>query len=79
MTERTAPDFPDQTSPRQSKAECNPDEVVTGGGWITPYNTEEGIPISAMEILKNNASGNGWIVEMTQGLAYSKQLQSVQN
>jgi hypothetical protein len=43
----------------QSRAVCNSDEVVTGGGYTTNY------PIAAssgFSILENHASGNGWTV-----------------
>ena len=59
VTERFAPDFT-KSIPGQSKAVCSSDEVVTGGGWITP---EASSGLSAQAVLKNEASGNGWLVE----------------
>jgi hypothetical protein len=59
VTERFAPDFT-KSIPGQSKAVCSSDEVVTGGGWITP---EGSSGLSAQAVLKNEASGNGWLVE----------------
>jgi hypothetical protein len=62
VTERFAPDFVNGYPPTESKAVCNSDEVVTGGGWLTTGN----IPPSPNEIgvVKSNASGNGWVVQM---------------
>jgi hypothetical protein len=61
VTETFAPDSTGRNG--QSKAVCNSDDVVTGGGWITP----ERVGFLNQEILKNQASGNGWIVEIYQG------------
>ena|SRR5689334_2065049 len=59
VTERSAPDFVQY--PAESKAVCNSDEVVTGGGLIT---TGGPPPAAELGVLKSNASGNGWIVQM---------------
>lgn len=44
-------------------AECFQDEVVTGGGWISPGDAGEGL----MEILRNEPSGNAWSIKASIG------------
>jgi hypothetical protein len=68
VTERFAPDFT-KSIPGQSKAVCSSDEVVTGGGWITTGGPSPGNSV-AFQVLKNNASGNGWIVQMLTGVPF---------
>jgi hypothetical protein len=62
VTERSAPDFVHDFTV-ESKAVCNSDEVVTGGGLIT---TGSPPPTNAGEVgvLESNASGNGWVARM---------------
>jgi hypothetical protein len=66
VTERSAPDFVQY--PTQSKAVCNSDEVVTGGGLITTGSPPLG-NAGELGVVESNASGNGWIVQLV-GMPY---------
>jgi hypothetical protein len=73
VTERSAPDFINaDTEPFvkvvESKAVCNSDEVVTGGGYM--IDRDRGV--SDFNIWKNSASGNGWSVEVTANTLFFK-------
>jgi hypothetical protein len=63
VTERSAPVFTQLPGPdeqfTESKAVCNSDEIVTGGGWVTQLLGRPQGPI-----FRNSASGNGWVVDM---------------